>query len=81
LHYSEGDYKRPIHIVAADSSTSDSQMAIHLSHNHHRQLTREDRASVIVRDEYISAAAHHNGKSTIKSSKKFNAKDEFYFQR
>ena len=55
--YSESEYRRPIHIVAADSSTSDSMM--HDMKDHHENL-REERVSVIVKDEYISNAAHHN---------------------
>jgi len=52
---SESEYRRPIHIVAADSSTNDSMMLEHNIHNgsHRSGMRDEERVSVIVKDEYM----------------------------
>jgi hypothetical protein len=48
--------------VAADSSKSDSTMH-EMTKDHHHDGIREERVSVIVKDEYMSNAAnvHHGG--------------------
>ncbi|CAG7660284.1 unnamed protein product [Allacma fusca] len=64
----EQDSKRPIDIVAADSSTTDSSLVSsdHLSNG----TNKEERVSVIVKDEYNSHNSHMEGhEDNLKSSR------------